>query len=234
MFLDRRRARRYSVDVVTERLPGGGEPSAARGAELGRRLRAARQDQGITVRALAARLKCSPSHISQIERGLVAPSTSLLYSIVSELRLSFDAVFSGPAETARPEDAAKAAGRLADSALARVPGESRYVQRHGTRKAIEVEPGVRWEMLTPSSDFGLDFREIAYSAGAGSRTSEFIRHAGREYGVVLTGRLHVQVEFDEFVLGPGDSITFDSSRPHRFWNEGQETARAVWVSGYGS
>lgn len=44
---------------------------------------------------------------------------------------------------------------------------------------------------------------------------------------MLEGRLHVQIELDEFVPGPGDSITFDSSRSHRFWNDGPGTARAI-------
>ena len=30
-----------------------------------------------------------------------------------------------------------------------------------------------------------------------------MRHPGREYGVVLEGRLGVQLGFDEYALGPG-------------------------------
>jgi mannose-6-phosphate isomerase-like protein (cupin superfamily) len=39
----------------------------------------------------------------------------------------------------------------------------------------------------------------------------------------------VIVGFDEFVLAPGDSITFPSTTPHRLSNDGPETVRAVWV-----
>jgi uncharacterized cupin superfamily protein len=39
----------------------------------------------------------------------------------------------------------------------------------------------------------------------------------------------VVVGFDEFVLEPGDSITFPSSTPHRLSNDGAETVRAIWV-----
>ena len=46
---------------------------------------------------------------------------------------------------------------------------------------------------------------------------------------MLSGTLRVVVGFDEFILGPGDSITFPSSTPHRLSNEGTETVRAVWV-----
>jgi uncharacterized cupin superfamily protein len=50
-----------------------------------------------------------------------------------------------------------------------------------------------------------------------------------EFGHVISGTPHAVVGFDKFVLGPGDSITFPSSAPHRFGNEGSETARSIWV-----
>jgi uncharacterized cupin superfamily protein len=56
-----------------------------------------------------------------------------------------------------------------------------------------------------------------------------VRHNGHEFGYVLTGTLRVIVGFDEFILEPGDSITFPSSTPHRLSNDGTETVRAVWV-----
>ena len=57
-----------------------------------------------------------------------------------------------------------------------------------------------------------------------------MRHMGREYGVVLAGRLRVTIGFDEeeYELGPGDSIAFESSRPHRLENAGDEPVEAIW------
>ena len=43
------------------------------------------------------------------------------------------------------------------------------------------------------------------------------------------GRLGVQVGFERYDLGPGDSISFDSSSPHRLWTIGDEAAEAIWV-----
>ena len=51
----------------------------------------------------------------------------------------------------------------------------------------------------------------------------------------MSGSLNVRVGFDEFVVGPGDAITFDSGTPHRMFNAGDVPVRAVWyVLGRGS
>ena len=63
------------------------------GAELGPRLRRVREERGLSVRELARRIRCSPSLISQIERGLSAPSVGILYAIATELRASLDFLF---------------------------------------------------------------------------------------------------------------------------------------------
>src|SRR5215467_10607486 len=63
------------------------------GAELGPRLRQVREQRGLSARELARRIQCSPSLISQIERGLSAPSVGMLYALATELRTSLDFLF---------------------------------------------------------------------------------------------------------------------------------------------
>jgi transcriptional regulator with XRE-family HTH domain len=67
------------------------------GTELGPRLRRVREERGLSVRELARRISCSPSLISQIERGLSAPSVGILYAIATELRASLDFLFGAAA-----------------------------------------------------------------------------------------------------------------------------------------
>jgi mannose-6-phosphate isomerase-like protein (cupin superfamily) len=54
-------------------------------------------------------------------------------------------------------------------------------------------------------------------------------HRGREYGLVLSGRIGAMVGFESYGLGPGDSIVFDAHSPHRFWTIGDEPAIVVWT-----
>src|SRR5580692_1546961 len=75
------------------------------GTGLGPRLRAAREERGLSVRELARRIGCSASLISQIERGVSVPSVGVLYSLATELDTSLDHLLFG-AEPRRPLDAA--------------------------------------------------------------------------------------------------------------------------------
>jgi quercetin dioxygenase-like cupin family protein len=55
-----------------------------------------------------------------------------------------------------------------------------------------------------------------------------VRHSGSEYGHVLAGRLGVTVGLKTYELGPRDSISLESTRPHRLFNAGDEPMEAVW------
>ena len=195
--------------------------------DVGPRLRAHREQRGLSLRELARRLGVSPSAISQIETGKSRPSVSTLYSIVSELGMSLDELFGAPKPSpAAPPAAAAPAPRPRNG---RKHAE-RHVERADTRATIDLESGVRWERLTPGPDHDLDFLFVTYDVGgSSSEGNRSIRHSGHEYGLILSGTLEVTVGFDHYVLGPGDSISFDSTVPHHLTNRGDEPVRGVWV-----
>jgi transcriptional regulator with XRE-family HTH domain len=183
--------------------------------EISRRLRAHREMQQISIRELARRVGMSPSAISQIETGRTSPSVATLYAIVSELRISLDELF-GHVVKQRPAGEDEA---------------SRTVVRRADRAGIDLGAGVRWERLTPAWDGEVDFVFVRYEAGGASTPEgELIRHAGRQYGLVLTGRLRVVVGFERYELEAGDSVAFDSSSPHRLDNPGDEPMTGVWLT----
>lgn len=187
------------------------------GSALGARLRQAREAAAESVRGLARRVGVSPSLVSQIELGRVQPSVGTLYSIANELGLSLDDLFrNGEAGAGkRSKTAAKADGP---------------VQRHDKRVAIKLAGGVIWERLTVTSDEDLEFLNVVYDVGGASCPEDsLIRHGGREYAYLISGRLGFKIGFEEFELGPGDSISFDAQMPHRLWTIGRKPAVAIWV-----
>lgn len=156
-----------------------------------------------------------------------------LYAIVRELGVSFDEIFSDmPTDDGLPAaDALFSGGELgAGAGAADVEADTGIVQRGATRRVIELESGVRWEQLTTRNDPEAEFLYAVYRVGAESGPADaLVRHTGREFGVVLSGRLAVTVGFEQHVLTSGDSILFDSSVPHRLRNDGTEDVHAIWV-----
>ncbi len=227
-------APRRAMAQRPESEPARADPGAPDEGALGARLRQERDRRGLTLRELARRLDVSPSLVSQIETGKTQPSVRTLYAIVSELGVSLDEIFTPTGEEAvgrsgerQPDPAAAASVQPHDTpALAGIG----RVQRAEGRQVIDLGSGVRWERLTTWNDRDVDFLYTTYEAGGSSSPDGgLMRHNGREFGVVLSGRLGVTVGFEDYVLGPGDSIAFDSSTPHRLHNDGDEVATAIWI-----
>jgi transcriptional regulator with XRE-family HTH domain len=171
------------------------------------------------LRELARRVGVSPSLISQIERGLVAPSVGTLWSITTELGLVMDELF-GDAQ--RPTLGPEPDGGYAS--------QQTYVQRKTNRKCVRLAGGVEWQRLTAQPDDEVEFLHVTYEANAESCPERSLyRHGGKEYAYILAGRLGVQIGFERYELGPGDSVSFDSQLPHRFWAIGDKSAVAIWA-----
>jgi transcriptional regulator with XRE-family HTH domain len=183
------------------------------------RLRARREERGISARGLAKEVGCSPSLISQIETSKANPSVATLYAIVSALGISLDELFADP-EPSNGDRTPTSAQRI----------ESGMVLRGDRRPSISLDTGVHWERLTPTSDPNVDFLYVTYDVGGASCPPDaLMRHNGREYGLVLAGRLGATVGFDTYALEPGDSIVLPSTTPHRFWTIGEEPTTVVWT-----
>lgn len=188
---------------------------AVEASKVGNRLRAERERLGISLRELARRVGVSPSLVSQIELDRVNPSVSTLYALVKELGMTMSDVFGDSG---------------ADDRVVRLREERGLAERPETRPVINLASGVRWERLTPQSDGDVEFLYVVYPVGAASCAEDaLMTHGGKEYGYITSGTLGVRVGFEEYELGPGASIAFDSSSPHRLWTVGDEPVHAVWV-----
>jgi transcriptional regulator with XRE-family HTH domain len=182
---------------------------------IGRRIAAYRAQRGLRVSDLARSVGVSPSLVSQIERGQSRPSVSTLFAVAETLGLPVDAFFReqpDPASHVEPG--------------ATRPHPDPYVVRRAERVVIDIEGGVRWERLTPTTLRDVEFLELVYGPGAQSSPTLY-RHPGTEMIVILSGRLDIYLGFDRYHLAPGDSMHFSSALPHRYVNPTQETTRAV-------
>jgi transcriptional regulator with XRE-family HTH domain len=207
---------------------------------VGSLIRRERQKQGLSLRELARRVGVSASMLSQVETDRTRPSVSTIYAIATELGLSIDALLSD-SEAAEGTDAeaadavggvAAVAGAPAAHGPVRPPATAELncqLVQPETRRKLELESGVTWELLSDLLPHLVDFMYVSYEPGGRSSSSgKLMRHTGNEFAFLLRGKLKIQVGFDEYVLQPGDALSFDSSQPHLLVNEGTEPAEGIW------
>ena len=225
---------------------------------LGRRIREERVRQGISLRGLAREVGVSASMVSQIETSKTQPSVSTLYAITSALGISIEDLFTAPpaadggtgvADGSGPAGAVRAgagapgavavrreagAGGGAPATVLEALGSMRGARlgplvRPDDRRVLTLDSGVTWEMLGELPRRTVDFLRITYPpGGTSSSNGGLMRHPGCEYGFVLSGELILTLGFDELHLRAGDSVSFESTTPHRYRNEGSEPAVGVW------
>lgn len=185
--------------------------------DLGQRLRAARIERGHSLRATAAATQVSPSLLSQVETGKVHPSVSTLYSVVSFLGISLDEVLGQPAAAAAEQETPLRGGGSAP------------VLPAGSGIRVVMENGVTWDRLATLGAGGVDPLLTTYAPhGSSSIDDTHMRHSGVEYGYIIQGELTLKLEFESYLLRAGDSVCFDSRRPHLYVNHTNELAQGIW------
>lgn len=196
---------------------------------IGPRIRDERERRNVTIRALARVIGVSPSLISQIETGKSQPSVSTLYSITSALGLSLEDLFdaSDPHELAAATAASNAVGlRYLSNDLAK--GVGPHVSAND-RELLTLESGVTWERLGQVPHHRVEFLLVTYQPGsASSADGRLMRHSGTEYAYLISGELELALGFDKYQLTAGDSVCFESTRPHGYSNNGELPAVGVW------
>ena len=184
---------------------------------LGELVRVRRRELGLTQAELAVQIERSPSYVSALESGSIAPSLMTLRQIASALG-TVVAYFFEEQGAARPSGASASNGQL-------------RVVRPATRKVL-VDPArgsVRWELLSPDLRRQMEVVHMTMAPGAVIGEEGWLIHEGEECGVVLSGCLEIEFENERFKLESGDSLYFPSTRPHRIHNCHPGPTTAIWV-----
>ncbi|TLM69336.1 MAG: helix-turn-helix domain-containing protein [Deltaproteobacteria bacterium] len=175
---------------------------------VGKKLKAIRLNQGLTIQELAARSRVSSNMISRVERGLTIPSVQILMKLaevfgksidffVEEVTTTHEVVFSSP----------------------------------GRRDTTVYDDDLN--MHTESYTSGLrdpqfmSFLCVVPEGGSSGRQQMY--HPGDELIVLLEGQLQVTIAGQSYLLVAGDSLSFKSHLPHRWENVGSGAARVIWT-----
>jgi transcriptional regulator with XRE-family HTH domain len=186
--------------------------SAEDGAgELGRKLRQRRVVRGLSLQQVAEKSGVSLAQISQIERNISAPSLRSLQKICAALDMPMGWLFEPAAET-------RADGNV--------------VVRGDDRRRIEIEgSGMAKELMTPDACPQIQMIRIAIRPGGGweGPFSGTGRRIDARCGYVVSGRVRIRLDDEEYRLGPGDSFATGPRNILGFWCDGQEDCEVIWV-----
>jgi len=175
--------------------------------DIGRRLRAVREEKRLSQRDLAARAGLTGGAISLIEQNKTSPSVASLKSLLDALPLTMSEFF----------------------AECEAEGEARYF--YAASEFTELSPQeagfgdaaarVSLRQIGRAAEHSLQMLHERYPPGADTGP-DMLSHEGEESGVVISGIIEVTVDDQVRVLNPGDGYLFDSRLPHRFRNIGHE------------
>ena len=168
---------------------------------LGAALRARRKDLGFTMQFVADEAGLSVGFISQIERGITAPSLASLVSLAGVLQTHISAFLDQPSSEATTRGASRPSYSVAGAKISyeRLSTTFENSQLHSV--IVNEPPGYR---------------------------SEPVSHTGEEMFYMIAGEITVEIEGEIEILRKGDSIHFDSRRVHSVWNHGTQDASVLW------
>lgn len=172
---------------------------------LGARLRARRKAIGKTMQQVADEASLTIGFISQIERGISSPSLASLYNV------------------------AKALDASVDMFVTQAPERSRSMVTHaGQRPTFKMDGTARYyEFL--ERGFPEAKLNACLSHVPPGHASETMSHEGEDFVYLVAGTMLYEVDGVPYELHAGDTLHFDSRKPHRGTNIGTETALELWV-----
>jgi transcriptional regulator with XRE-family HTH domain len=173
--------------------------------DVGVRLQSIRKLKGLSQRELAKRAGVTNSTISMIEKNSVSPSISSLKKVLAGIPMSLVEFFSQEAE------------------------QDNYTQVvYRAAELIDIHSGAISMKLVGKAypNRAITLLDETYPAGSDTG-DDMYTHDGEETGLLVEGRLELSVGDEVFILEPGDSYYFESSKPHRFRNPFDQPARLI-------
>ncbi|PLX72668.1 MAG: XRE family transcriptional regulator [Desulfuromonas sp.] len=175
---------------------------------VGKKLKAIRLKNDMTIQELADKSNVSSNMISRIERGLTIPSVEILMKLsevfdksinyfVEEVKTTNEVVFTSP----------------------------------GSRDKTVYDDEAN--MHTESFTSGLrdpQFMSFYCTVQKGGTSGmKNMYHPGDELIYLIEGKLQVNIAGEDYFLEAGDSLSFKSHLPHRWDNIGDADAKVIWT-----
>lgn len=170
---------------------------------IGRKLRALRLGQKMTLKDAAEQTKLSVGFLSSLERSQSNGSIATLQKLAKLYNTNFLSFF----------DDAEPVSKLV---------------RPADRRILETQPGTRIELLALGNTV---MESQLWRIASGTSSGGEYSHEGEEFIYVLHGKFEIWLdEADHYVLRPGDSLYFSSTQSHRWINPGKTETTLLWIN----
>ena len=172
--------------------------------KVGERLRSVRNKFGYSQRQLAKLSGVSNASISLIEKDKINPSLGTLIKLISVFKMS-----------------------MVDFWQIESSSREQIFFRFNELEKIASNHVTFWQ-VNPSAKNTLVFQYEKYDVGADTGESK-VSVDCEMVGIVIEGRIEINVGEDSKALGPGDAYRFNGRLPHRFRVQGNKPV--IMVSG---
>ena len=182
-----------SVSIVNKNLPSFGTDKQLE-ASIGKQVRIFRKSAGVTLQQLSKQSLLSASMLSKIENGQISASLKTIQLICHALNISITSLFKQHDKDVEPTFIKSGNGLTIERAGS---DESRHYQLlgHNVSGSLKVEPCL---ITVTSRDY--DFPDF--------------QHKGVEFIYMLKGEMDYYYGTEIYHFQKGDSIYFDSDKPH--------------------
>jgi transcriptional regulator with XRE-family HTH domain len=179
--------------------------------KLGQRIKEIRSKLGITLEEASQRTGLARSTLSKIENEQISPTYQAMQKLAHGLQIDMPQLFEPPKKIV-------ATGR-------------RDISRVGQGKPHPT-PTYEHELLaTQLSNKKMMPFKSRVRARAFEEYSDWVRHDGEEFLLILTGEVLFYSEFYEPVrLAEGDSVYYDANMGHMLVSVSEEDALILWVT----
>jgi len=174
--------------------------------EIGKYIKKARTDKGMTIKELSERTGITSSMLSQIERDLANPSINTLKTISGELEVPMYKFFQSEEQESE-----------------------QYVVRKENRKTIgNLATNMSYDLLTPNTRGSIEFCLVTLSPWRGEKIVSS-SHKGEETALILSGKTDIYINDEKYTLNEGDSIIIPPMAKHYWCNSYESICQAVFA-----
>ncbi len=172
--------------------------------QIGEKIRNLRNQNGLTQEELADRTELTKGFISQLERGLTAPSVSTLYDIVECLGTN-----------------------LSDFFHEEENQQIVFPRKDYFEKEDAAGNNIQWLIATAQSR---SLEPILVRLQPGESMPEDKPHEGEEFGYVMDGKIMLHYGEEKMVVRKGDSFIFPANRKHMISSASRKVSVFLWIS----